>query len=83
LRVGLNSALVVTTRGLVTMRTDVVPRVKIQSLCLTQGPLQRAMRLASLRFDLPSGPVSALAVHRDQDHAWRLAAEVMAAGAHS
>jgi len=78
LRVGLGHALVVTTRGLLTRRTDVVPRAKIQSVHLTQGPLQRSMRLASLRFDLPSGPVSALAAHRDQAEAWRLAQSVVA-----
>jgi len=77
LRVGLGHGLVVTTRGLLTARTDVVPRAKIQSVNLIQGPLQRSMRLASLRFDLPSGPVAALAAHRDQAEAWELAHSVV------
>jgi putative membrane protein len=83
LRAGLDSGLVVTTRGLFTMRTDVVPRAKIQSVRLSQGPLQRWLRLASVRFDLPSGPVSALAAHRDQGAAWQLAGDVVDAGGHS
>ena len=77
LGVGLDSTLVVTTRGLLTMRTDVVPRAKIQSVSLTQGPFQRAMRLANLRFHLPSGPVAPLAAHRDHREAWQLAGNVV------
>jgi putative membrane protein len=50
----------------------VVPRVKIQSVRLVQGPLQRSLRLATARVNLPSGPVDAVAVHRDEAEAWQL-----------
>jgi putative membrane protein len=72
LGVGVVPSAVVTRRGVLTTRTDVVPRVKIQSVILVQGPLQRRLGLATARVHLPSGPVDALAVHRDQDDAWRL-----------
>jgi putative membrane protein len=46
--------------------------VKIQSVRLLQGPLQRRLRLATTRVNLPSGPVDALALHRDEREAWGL-----------
>jgi putative membrane protein len=69
---GLDGSLVVTRRGVLTTRTDVVPRHKIQSVDVRQGPLQRSLRLASVRIHSPVGPVSAAAEHRDQHEAWRL-----------
>lgn len=72
LAVGIQHSAVITRRGVLTTRTDVVPRVKIQSVGLLQGPLQRRLRLATTRINLPSGPVDALAVHRDEGEAWSL-----------
>jgi putative membrane protein len=72
LGVGVHRDAVVTRRGLLTTRTDLVPRVKIQSVRLVQGPLQRRLRLATARVNLPSGPVDAVAVHRDENEAWQL-----------
>jgi putative membrane protein len=72
LGVGVHRHVVVARRGLLTTRTDVVPRVKIQSVRLVQGPLQRSLRLATARVNLPSGPVDAVAVHRDEAEAWQL-----------
>ena len=80
LRVGWDATLVVTTRGLLTTRTDVVPRAKIQSVHLVQGLLQRLLGLATVRLDIPSGPVAALAAHRDQVEAWQLAISVVDGG---
>jgi putative membrane protein len=37
----------------------------VQSLQLTQGPLQRTLRLADLQVDSPPGPVKVRARHRD------------------
>jgi uncharacterized membrane protein YdbT with pleckstrin-like domain len=37
-----------------------------------QGPLQRRLGLATTKINLPSGPVDALAPHRDQAEAWWL-----------
>jgi putative membrane protein len=73
LQVGLTDALAVMRRGVFTTRTDVVPRDKIQSVHVRQGPLQSALRLASVHLHLPVGPVAAIAEHRDQQEAWRLA----------
>ncbi|MFP5219036.1 MAG: PH domain-containing protein [Actinomycetes bacterium] len=75
LRVGLDERHLVTTYGVVTTTTDVVPLAKVQSLRLTQGPWERALRLASLHADtagsrLPGG----VARHRDLDDARRLLA---------
>lgn len=72
LGVGTHPHAVVMRRGVLTTRTDVVPRVKIQSVRLVQGPLQRRLALATARVNLPSGPVDAMAVHRDQAEAWSL-----------
>lgn len=72
LRIGVDPVLVVTTRGLSTRRTDVVPRAKIQSVRLQRGPLQRALGLASVTIDVPRGPVAAVAAHRDAQDAWSL-----------
>jgi putative membrane protein len=72
LGVGVHEAAVVTRRGVLTTRTDVVPRAKIQSVRLVQGLLQRRLRLATAQVHLPAGPVDAVAVHRDQDEAWQL-----------
>nr|CAA9322432.1 MAG: transmembrane protein, distant homology with ydbT [uncultured Nocardioidaceae bacterium] len=72
LGVGVSANAVVTRRGVLTTRTDVVPRAKIQSVRLLQGPLQRRLRLATTRVNLPSGPVDALALHRDEHEAWDL-----------
>lgn len=73
LYVGLDDRLAVTRRGVFTTRTDVVPRSKIQSVDVRQGPLQSALRLASVQIHSPVGPVAAIAEHRDQAEAWSLA----------
>jgi putative membrane protein len=78
LGIGIGDRLLVTRRGVVTRRTDVVPLRKPQSLHVAQGPLQRRLRLASLQVHLPSGPVSATAAHRDAGQAWALATTVTA-----
>jgi putative membrane protein len=72
LGVGVAADAVVMRRGVLTTRTDVVPRVKIQSVRMLQGPLQRRLGLATTRVNLPSGPVDALALHRDEREAWGL-----------
>jgi putative membrane protein len=72
LGVGVHHDVVITRRGVLTTRTDVVPRRKIQSVRLLQGPLQRRLGLATTKINLPSGPVAALAPHRDQAEAWWL-----------
>ena len=51
LAVGLDDTHLVSTYGVVTTTTDVVPLAKVQSLRLTVGPLQRRLGLASLHAD--------------------------------
>lgn len=79
LGVGVGERLLVTRRGVLIRRTDVVPLPKPQSVHVAQGPLQRLLGLASLQVHLPPGPVSARAAHRDAAEAWELALAVMAA----
>jgi len=55
----------VTRRGRFGQRTDVVPLARVQSVRMTQGPLQRTLRLATVYADLSAGPVKAVALHRD------------------
>ncbi|MGH3498292.1 MAG: PH domain-containing protein [Nocardioidaceae bacterium] len=73
LRYGADDRLIVTRRGVLSRRTDVVPRHKPQSVRVTQGPVQRALRLASVHVDLPSGPVEAVGRHRDAAECWQTA----------
>jgi putative membrane protein len=78
LGIGVGERLLVTRRGVLIRRTDVVPLPKPQSVHVTQGPVQRRLRLASLQVHLPPGPVSARAAHRDAAEAWELATTVTA-----
>ena len=47
----------------------VMPHAKPQSMRITQGPLQRRLRLANVSLDSTKGPVSVLALHRDAGEA--------------
>jgi len=67
----------VTTSGVLTTTTDVVPLSKVQSLRVTQGPWQRRWRLASLHADTAGRRlVGGVAAHRDPEDAAALLAEV-------
>ena len=72
--VGADESVIVAREGWLTRRTHVVPHARVQSLRLSQGPVQRRLRLADLHVDSPPGPVRVRGRHRD-------AAEVRAAGA--
>jgi putative membrane protein len=77
LMAGLDDRHLVTTHGVLTTTTDVVPLAKVQSFRLTSGPWQQRLRLATLHADtagrqLPGGA----AYHRDIDEARALLAEV-------
>lgn len=65
LRHGVDEQVFVTDAGWLTRRTSVVPHVKMQSIRVTQGPLQRRLDLATVHVDTPVGPVNAVAMHRD------------------
>jgi putative membrane protein len=72
LRVGTSERLVVSREGWLTRRTHVAPQARIQSVRITQGPLQRRLGLADVHTDSPPGPVQARARHRDAAQARRL-----------
>jgi putative membrane protein len=77
LMAGLDDRHLVTTHGVLTTTTDVVPLAKVQSLRLTSGPWQQRLRLATLHADtagrrLPGGK----AHHRDIDEARLLLTEL-------
>lgn len=72
LALGHDQGHVVTRRGLLIRRTDVVPRPAVQSAGLRQGPLQRRLGLATVRLHLPAGPTDVAAVHRAEPEAWGL-----------
>lgn len=69
---GVDGQVLVTVRGWVNRRTSVVLHHKTQSVRLTQGPLQRRLRLANVHTDTPVGPADAVALHRDVEEAARL-----------
>lgn len=62
----------VTRRGRLVTRVDVVPLARVQSVRLRQGPVQRRLRLATVTADTSTGPVRAVALHRDEREARRL-----------
>jgi len=65
LGVGLDARHLVTTSGVLTTTTDVVPLAKVQSLRVLQGPLQRRLGLSSLAADTAGRRLpGALAQHR-------------------
>jgi putative membrane protein len=62
-------------RGVLTRELDVVPHARTQSLALTQGPLQRRLRLVTFVVHSTRGPVAPTAEHLAPDVAGRLLAE--------
>jgi putative membrane protein len=72
LAAGADERVFVARRGRWHRETDIVPHEKVQSVRLTQGPLQRRLRLATLHLDTTPGPVQATAAHRDEQEARHL-----------
>lgn len=65
LGVGATSRVLVTRRGWLVPKWDVVPHARTQSVRVTQGPWQRRLGLASMHIDSTPGPVRIAALHRD------------------
>ncbi|MEO5832822.1 MAG: PH domain-containing protein [Nakamurella sp.] len=65
LRYGWDERVVVTDHGRLVWRRDIVPHAKTQSVRISQGPLQRALRLADVHVDTTRGPVDAVARQLD------------------
>jgi putative membrane protein len=62
---GQDHQLLVSRRGFFTRRLDIVPQERVQSLQVSQGPVQRRLRLAHVHVDSPPGPVRVSGLHRD------------------
>jgi len=77
LRAGVDDRHLVTTSGVLTTTTEVVPLAKVQSLRLTSGPWQQRLRLATLHADTAGRRLpGAKAHHRDADEAQALLVEL-------
>jgi putative membrane protein len=61
---GVGQDLIASREGLLTRRTHVARHARVQSLRLSQGPVQRRLGLADLHVDSPPGPVQVRARHR-------------------
>jgi putative membrane protein len=70
--VGLGRDVVVARQGWFTRTTHAVRHARVQSVRLSQGPLQRRLRLADVHVDSPPGPVHVVARNRDAAEARRL-----------
>ncbi len=77
---GRDDRLVVSRRGFLVRRLDVVPLARVQSVRLEQGPLQRRLGLADLEVDSPPGPVRVRGHHREGPEARDRGQEVVLAG---
>ncbi|HET7328079.1 MAG TPA: PH domain-containing protein [Nocardioidaceae bacterium] len=72
LGVGLTESVAITRTGWLTRRCAVVPYARIQSVRVTQGPLQRRLALASVHLDGAVGATGWTAPHRSIDDAQQL-----------
>ena len=75
---GIGDELVVAREGWLTRRTHAVRHARVQSVRLSQGPLQRRLGLADLHVDSPPGPVQVRARHRSAAEARALFEEEQA-----
>jgi putative membrane protein len=66
---GVGADLVASREGWMVRRTHLVRHGRVQSLRLSQGPLQRRLGLADLHVDSPPGPVRVRARHRRVEEA--------------
>jgi putative membrane protein len=77
LTAGYDDRHLVTSHGVLTTTTDLVPLAKVQSLRLTTGPWQRRLRLATLHADTAGRRLrGGTARHRDADDAAGLLLEL-------
>ena len=77
---GQDPRLLVSRRGVLSRRLDAVPQERVQSLQLTQGPLDRAFGLVRVHVDSPPGPVRVVGEARDRDEAREFVGEAMGHG---
>ena len=67
-----------TSHGLVSRRFEFIDVAHIQEITYRQGPVQRMLNLAHVRFDLVPGPVKMTARDLDTADAWAVVAELSA-----
>ncbi len=67
-----------TSHGLLSRRFEFIDVAHIQEITYRQGPVQRMMNLAHVRFDLVPGPVKMTARDLDTADAWAVVAELSA-----
>ncbi|RYU14503.1 PH domain-containing protein [Nocardioides iriomotensis] len=70
--VGMGDDLIVSRQGWFTRSTHAVRHARVQSVRLSQGPLQRRLGLADVHIDSPPGPVHVRARHRGAAEARKL-----------
>lgn len=70
---GADDRIFVSTTGWLERTTSIVPHHKTQSVALSQGPLQRLRKVATVQVHSPKGPVNAEGRHLDQGDARRVA----------
>ncbi len=70
--VGSDDYVVVSRDGWFSRRTHIVPHARVQSLRITQGPIQRRLGLADVHVDSPPGPVKVRARDRHAGEAREL-----------
>jgi len=71
-----NDRFAVTTSGRLRRATDWVPLAKVQSIRRVEGPVQRALALASVHLDTAGRRVHAVVRDRDREEAARLLEEL-------
>lgn len=69
---GWDEDVIVSRHGWLTRVVDVVPHARVQSVELSQGPLQRLLRLAHVEAAVPRGPVHLKCRHMDAEQARHL-----------
>lgn len=80
---GSTAEVVVSREGLLSPTLTAVPYAKVQSVRVTQGPLQRRLRLASVHVDSPKGPVELTLPHRSIEQVPGLVADVLTRARHA
>lgn len=63
---GADDKVIISREGVLYRRLMIVPHAKTQSVRLTQGPIQRKLRLATVWVDTTPGPVDAVIRHRPE-----------------
>lgn len=69
---GHDAQVFISRRGVLNVLVDLIGHERMQSASISQGPLQRVLRLSTLRLHTPHGPVDVRAPHRDAAQAARL-----------